>query len=230
MLKPRKAIMKGVIMTKEMFMKHLEKKYVDYITNVFSKEIGRITKELGLSKVPTLELEGYADVDGDSSAVMYVKHFVTYEPVNFLENKITKVITDYVVHVNVNNTMRKLLSCKMMCGSKIAEYDALKFLFAHECRHIWQAQNGFQVGNKVNTIIVNIEPHGNKPTEKDANNWAIKYCSKKDSSKLLAEMLTEEQNQEVFCTTSQKLIDTTKRVTNSYNPTWGAIINRFTNN
>lgn len=168
-----------------------EKTVEKLIYEVWEENKEEITKTLNLKRTPTLKLE----YDRTDSAIMYVQTLFTTRG-HFFNKVIEKAETDYIVHVCVPTLVRQanMTLKKSLRKRKEASKGILKFLFCHELRHIWQAENGFMVGRLYEEMDLSfINGHGEKVQERDANSFAETMADDVFERKLFT-LLTVNQN------------------------------------
>lgn len=151
--------------------------------NVWNDIKEDIRKDLGLNKTPTVEY----DANG-TNALMYVSAVTHYTGTPF-SKVITQQDTDYVIHVNVEDISQHITKLNANCVKDIS-VSFVKTLFRHECRHLHQFQNGFNVGKRCSTLAFDtsfIDGYGADRAETDANIYAISAAQNKEE-KIVAEL------------------------------------------
>jgi hypothetical protein len=141
------------------------------LNQVVANELKGIVKDLGLHHIPTIN--GNCN---DSSAVMSVTGGVwtSRSLFSFFTETIVKTEAIYEISVNYKALRQVQLSTFLMTLNPRAVYDITVILLKHECRHIWQYQEGFYIGRKQDAFRFSLEAHGASPEEQDANDYAIK--------------------------------------------------------
>lgn len=135
-----------------------------------------IAADLHLTQMPTIAFDCH-----DSSAVMYVVGTEEYRRIDMFRKKIVGQQTDYVIHVNPVAIAAQLNGLHAAIMRDISE-DFLITLFRHECRHLYQYQTGFGVGNIIEMFHIDdsiFSGHGASPAESDANIYAIDAAENK---------------------------------------------------
>lgn len=174
----------------------------------------RIAKNLKLHKVPTIEYE-----DTDSKRVMYAcgKEWRD-KPIFGYTEIVTRTTTDYVIRVNPRVLKETQKQYFMLCLNPKAMRDITLILLKHECRHLWQYQEQFMVGEKRNAFEFKFnEAHGDSDVERDANQYAID--TSKGNRLYLAKHAKILQEKKPFCfTASIEEIKACYNVIKAYNP------------
>jgi len=102
-----------------------------------------------------------------------------------LTKKIIETSSDYIIHVNLEQlteTINGMMPVYLFDSDRCVK-STLKFLLAHECRHIWQAQSGYEVGSIIKGVDFNFNKgYGESKREKDANQFALKCVVDKRES------------------------------------------------
>lgn len=141
------------------------------LNQVVANELPLIVKDLGLHHIPTIN--GNCN---DNSVVMSVTGNVwtSHSLLSFFTETIVKTEAIYEINVNYKVLRQMQLSVFLMTLNPRAVYDITVILLKHECRHIWQYQEGFYIGRKQDTFRFSLEAYGANPEERDANDYAIK--------------------------------------------------------
>lgn len=103
---------------------------------------------------------------------------------------VTGSSTDGRIKVNAKNLAIKQHDYKKLCGLNKVAYDMTIVLLLHECRHLWQLENGFFNGDSA--IHISFGPHGQEREEDDANTWVLEHTVGKMHS--VAEVMVYEQS------------------------------------
>lgn len=132
-----------------------------------------LVAKLELPKMPVLK---YCTLE---SAVMSTEHTYYYTTPSFMDKRITKTVSSFVINVDLEKVFDLIGTYKSFIlnplNNKIAR-DIVQQLLVHECRHIWQANGDFYVGTKIEMFRPLFEGYGNQRHEKDANEFAIEFA------------------------------------------------------
>ena len=150
-----------------------------------------VMKELNLKKEPVIEFS----LDSSNDAVMSTSWLYTTQ--GFAKTVISTE-SNYKIKVNtkaVRGIINYFMAITMFRPFSHVNKIVVKQLLLHECRHVWQAENGFYVGKEM--LFANIESilkgHGEKEQEVDANEWALSMASnKKEEVVFYAQKISQE--------------------------------------
>lgn len=183
--------------------KHLK----DLVMDVwYSQEVNDSVRKLNLKKNPDIV---FTKLD---SAVMQTKY--DYYAKLFT---ITKTVPEYRVYVDIDRLYTQILNVQLSTFnfSKQLQKSIIKMLLLHECKHIEQAQGNFFVGSS--TIdFSSMLGHGNKPCEKDANEFAVSEARTEERYLFLLLKAQQEESGSLF--PSEDLSALLKLVQKDYPP------------
>lgn len=178
------ALVSSVVSTIGYFnLRYSENKTRTKIQEVFDDIIPSVSTDLKLKQRPILKF----DANG-SGSLMYVTSTTNYQGVTIFSRKVISQETDYILHVNIE-AMSKAITILNINTLRDLSNEFIKTVIRHECRHMQQFQNGFDVGKIENTISFNtsfIDGYGTDPKESDANIYAIS-ASENKLERLVAE-------------------------------------------
>lgn len=162
----------------------------EIVERVWDKNKDQISHDLHLNKTPVLVFKK----SDDNDSTMWVMHSEQVKR-SLFESIILSCTPEYTIYVDLNVLNRTLKGYSLyMLRKRTLKESLIKCLLLHECRHIWQAQDGFHVGERRSRINFNVlQGHGESRAETDANNYAI---SKASDKKELALFKLLKQNQD----------------------------------
>lgn len=155
------------------------------VKKVWDKYGDDITKDLGLKQKPTLAFDG----ERISNNLMFVESTIHYRSCGWMSRTIIGQESDNVIHVNRTSLSRSLNEMHSVLARDISE-EYIIALLRHECRHLHQFENGFNVGKVEQTFQLNqdiLNGYGANPGEEDANTYAISAAENK-KQKLVAQL------------------------------------------
>jgi len=180
----------------------------------------RIAKDLKLDKVPTIVYDGEGDYVMAASGQVWARG-------NLFHETVTKTESDYVIHVNTKalaDTQRQY--CMLTLNPQIMT-DITLILLKHECRHIWQYQNQFTVGDVREKFSFRLEAHGDSKVERDANEYAVQKSKGRRYILALHAKMLQEKNPFSFGPSTEE-IHLNHEVMRAYFPIAHYIINKLT--
>lgn len=150
-----------------------------------------MTKKLKLNKYPKVIIE-----TEDKGYVMAASGKVWERKVDWFTTVVTRTESDYILKVNKNAVNRMIKRYTYQFGNKQAAYDCIYLLICHELRHMWQYQEGFEVGKR--STLSNFDElmggHGSDPCEMDANKWMIAVAERRGFKELALFMELEQRS------------------------------------
>lgn len=206
----------GVTKFASLFKQESTKHLVERVWEEIKDEI---INDLGLWKEPVLQYTH------NNSCVMQTMHYQQLRG-NMFEKVIVSTEASYIIEVNLKNVEEEINHYMPMAlySKKIAEA-AIKHTFYHECRHIWQAQEGFHIGEVVrpfDNIKFNIrEGYGESKEETDANKYAISMAkNKKEQVLFIYQKVNQDQANKTIRTIKEEkyAIHMQKQVIKTWNP------------
>ena len=189
----------------------------DLVMEVWESEnVRRSVYSLDLKQTPDIVFTKL-----DSSAVMQVKY--SYYTRLFT---ITKTIPEYRIYIDIDNLYGQIASIQYATFNfgKSLQKSIIKMLLLHECKHIEQAQGNFHVGNSTMEFD-SILGHGNKPCEKDANEFALSQAGAEEYYLFLLLKTQEEESGSLSLFPRRDMIGLLEAVKNDY-PSRFAIIRK----
>lgn len=182
---------------------------------VTSGVLNRIAQNLKLKQVPTIK---YEENDNASYVMIaYGNEWRSKDMFGFSET-VTRTSTEYVIGVNVKALKAAQREYFMMCLNPKIMRDITLILLKHECRHLWQYQEQYMVGNTHNIFDMHFnEGHGESKEERDANRYAIN--TSKGNRLCLAKHVKVVQERKPICyTVSAEEVSACRNVVRAYNP------------
>lgn len=182
-----------------------KEKVKELVHHVWKMEQDRIIEELDLRTIPTLEIVDR--FEEKEKGIMYVETtYVTRTKDFSFQKKVINTYTNGIIHVSTEAIAKCINSTLTGHYRKRKElsYSIVKFLLAHECRHIWQAEKGYHNGEIYNSfnILEGIDGHGCKPEEYDANTFAETLANNQMENKLFTLLrLKQELCTKIFMST-----------------------------
>ena len=145
-----------------------KKECTDYIKSVFNETINEFCNELEI-EIPNLVF----NKESNGTSVFYTLY-------NYSSNGFAIIDTKAINSIYVNQDKAIMFIKAFKYFGKKAMHDAIYFSLAHECRHLWQANNGFYNG----TPLFRLSSYSSRSEEADANNFALKCCKSKKQNVL----------------------------------------------
>lgn len=186
------------------------------ITDIFEENVDEIVSDLGLAKRPTLVFN-----NDHPTTVMATVHIEHTE--GLIIKRIISTETKYEIIVNLENVKKMFLKFSLLSFNKKELHNALiRQLLLHECRHIWQAQGDFFVGQERNCYTAIIKGYGESPEETDANNYAIsKAKDMKEKALFKYVKIEQDAHDKMFNDHGKELVVASKEMRKAWMPLFG---------
>ena len=171
--------------------------------------INYATKDLGLNKRPTVQIDDTVDCPYvmAAKATLYGEGLIT--------KTITRTESDYILHINRPNANKALKSYTRLFGNRKAAYDVIYLIICHELRHMWQSQSQYLVGTTTSIFDTQslFHGHGSTDVEIDANNYMIEVGTKKGLKDLACYIEKEQRSTGLYNQYNQEF---NKQIRNDY--------------
>lgn len=174
------------------------------IINAWNEIKNEVVSKLNLHKTPVLEFDNLRP-----QAVMYVSTELKTQGFLF-DKKVIDSRSDYIIHINIDNVINSIDCYKKLSLWKSPSITsiAIKQFLYHECRHIWQGQEGFYIGQTISPFVSFNVGHGEKPEEVDANEFAYSMAkTNKEKAFAMLQRKLQETSGKIFdedCSTEQR--------------------------
>lgn len=138
----------------------------DHVMTVWNRINKDVVNDLRLKQCPEIEF-----TKEEKDACMYVSNSIKYNMFTMIIQEVTPIYKIFVNEETLRRTVNHYQSMLPIRSKELTDL-IIKQMLMHECRHIWQNQEGVLVGDKVQLFSFDFNGYGNDPNELDANQWA----------------------------------------------------------
>lgn len=185
------------------------------VTDIFEKNVDAIVTDLKLAQRPTLVFS-----NDTSTAVMSTRH--TYCSTGFIVKTITSTEAEYAISVYLKNISNLFIQYAFLSFNKKEIHEALiRQLILHECRHIWQAQGDFYIGQTIDNFSTFFKGYGESASETDANDYAISKAKDKKEKALFRHVKAIQDNHDKLFKSNKDINATCQEVRKTWKPLFG---------
>jgi hypothetical protein len=201
------AVVANHVLTKEERTKSL-------IEEVWNEIKDDIMHDLELDEEPVLVYESL------EHAVMQVRTRLVTKGGMFSQ-RIIETNAEYKIYIDIDAVIHTIAFYNQgaLYMTKVDKM-VIKQLLSHECRHIWQGEVGYQVGEHVESFSFSLKGHGESNVERDANEYALTMAK---TPKEKALFLLQKRQQEVagtfsFMCNTEELMEARKEFIKVFHP------------